>query len=44
MLVLFQNENAAPRSRAIISYEKFTQIHGSEDSPNGAEIEPKLKS
>ncbi|KAE9446705.1 hypothetical protein C3L33_21392, partial [Rhododendron williamsianum] len=33
-----------PRSRAIISYEKFTQIHGSEDSPNGAEIEPKLKS
>ncbi|KAI8531783.1 hypothetical protein RHMOL_Rhmol11G0162400 [Rhododendron molle] len=33
-----------PRSRAIISYEKFTQIQGSEDSPNGAEIEPKLKS
>ncbi|KAG5525542.1 hypothetical protein RHGRI_031996 [Rhododendron griersonianum] len=33
-----------PRSRAIISYEMFTQIHGSEDSPNGAEIEPKLKS
>ncbi|KAF7126903.1 hypothetical protein RHSIM_Rhsim11G0102000 [Rhododendron simsii] len=34
----------SPRSRAIISYEKFPQIHGSEDSLNGAEKEPKLKS